>query len=42
MAVVKKKIECQNTSYPYRSQQNYISIGAGVEVEQWNVCGSHI
>lgn len=32
-----KKMECQNTSYPYRSQRSYVSIGAGVEIEQWNV-----
>lgn len=32
-----EKMECQNTSYPYRSQWSYISIGAGVEAEQCNV-----
>lgn len=37
MALVKKKLECQDTSYPYRSQRSYISIEAGVEIEQWSV-----
>lgn len=31
-----KKMECQNTSYPYRSQRSYIT-RAGVEIEKWSV-----